>query len=67
MSIRYKRAYSKLGEERVQEISKDKMVDNRTQQEIQRDSRMGRLNTPEEQFWSSRVDSNWSKTPGYFW
>lgn len=67
MSVGYRQAYAKLGEERVQQVDKEKLVDNRTPIEIKRDNRMGRLNTPVEQFWSSRVDQNWSKTPGYFW
>ena len=67
MSVKYKQAYAKLGEERVQVLSKEKMVDTRSPQEIKRDTRMGRVNNPEEQFWASRVDQNWSKTPGYFW
>lgn len=65
MSIAYKAAYAKLGEERVQKVPK--IVDERTPYEKMRDKKRGVLNAPEEQFWSSRVDSNWSKTPGYFW
>lgn len=67
MSVRYKQAYSKLGEERVQFVDKEKLTDNRTPKEIQRDNRRGLLNNAVEQFWSSRVDQNWSKSPGYFW
>jgi hypothetical protein len=67
MSVAYKAAYSKLGEERVQYVNKEKLKDTRSEFEKKRDKRMGRLNSPEEQFWSSRVDHNWSKTPGYFW
>lgn len=65
MSIAYKAAYSKLGEERVQPVPK--FVDKRTPYEKMRDKKKGLLNTPEEQFWAPRVDLNWSKTPGYFW
>lgn len=67
MSVRYKQAYARLGEERVQVVDKEKLVETRTPLEIKRDNRMGRLNNPVEQFWASRVDQNWSKTPGFFW
>ncbi len=67
MSVAYREAYSKLGEERVQAVNKEKMVDTRSEYEKKRDTRMGRLNNPEEQYWAPRVDQNWSKTPGYFW
>jgi hypothetical protein len=67
MSVRYKQAYAKLGEERVQHVDKEKLTDNRSKKEIERDNRMGRLNNAVEQFWSSRIDQNWYKSPGYFW
>eukprot|EP00598_Pedospumella_elongata_P005679 CAMPEP_0184977194 /NCGR_PEP_ID=MMETSP1098-20130426/7922_1 /TAXON_ID=89044 /ORGANISM="Spumella elongata, Strain CCAP 955/1" /LENGTH=1647 /DNA_ID=CAMNT_0027500153 /DNA_START=145 /DNA_END=5088 /DNA_ORIENTATION=- len=67
MSVRYKQAYAKLGEERVQFVDKEKLTDNRTKKEIERDNRRGLLNNAVEQFWASRVDQNWSKSPGYFW
>lgn len=66
MSVAYKAAYSKLGEERVQPVDLSKMVDTRTEREIKRDARLGRLNNAEEQFWAPRIDQNWSIHPGYF-
>ncbi len=66
MSVGYRQAYAKLGEERVQVVNKEKMVDMRTEHEKKRDNRMGRMNNPEEQYWAPRIDQNWSKTPGSF-
>jgi hypothetical protein len=66
MSVGYRQAYAKLGEERVQVVNKEKMVDNRTEHEKKRDNRMGRMNNPEDQYWAPRIDQNWSKTPGSF-
>eukprot|EP00601_Ochromonadales_sp_CCMP2298_P018711 CAMPEP_0173320502 /NCGR_PEP_ID=MMETSP1143-20121109/28852_1 /TAXON_ID=483371 /ORGANISM="non described non described, Strain CCMP2298" /LENGTH=323 /DNA_ID=CAMNT_0014264073 /DNA_START=121 /DNA_END=1089 /DNA_ORIENTATION=- len=67
MALKYKQAYSKLGEERVQVMNKELVVDTRTQLEIRRDVKRGRIFDPNESYWATRIDENWSKIPGFMW
>jgi hypothetical protein len=67
MALKYKQAYAKLGEERVQVMHKELVVDTRTQLEIRRDTKRGRTFDPNDVYWQTRIDENWSKIPGYIW
>eukprot|EP00600_Ochromonadales_sp_CCMP1393_P002111 CAMPEP_0174983034 /NCGR_PEP_ID=MMETSP0004_2-20121128/16887_1 /TAXON_ID=420556 /ORGANISM="Ochromonas sp., Strain CCMP1393" /LENGTH=1782 /DNA_ID=CAMNT_0016235177 /DNA_START=1 /DNA_END=5349 /DNA_ORIENTATION=+ len=66
-STKYSRAYAKLGEERVQVIDRELMVDNRTNVQILRDAKAGRKFHAATSYWATRIDENWSKMPGYNW
>lgn len=54
MATRYKQAYAKLGEERVQEVDKKKT-----------DSGAEVAYTESDLYWQIRKDSKWTVVPGY--